>query len=343
MKVLVTGGAGYIGSHICLCLLKAGHQAVALDNFCNSTPAALERVSALLAQPVPIETGDIRDRALLDQLFTRYGFDAVIHCAGLKSVGESVRHPARYHDNNVNGSRHLLDAMIAAGVRQLIFSSSASVYDPTATPPCAEDAPLGPINPYGVSKLLVEQLIDQFVAADTNRQAILLRYYNPVGAYETGDIGECPRGIPNNLMPLVCNVAIGDQEKLSVFGGDYPTPDGTAIRDYIHVMDLAESHVAALDALSRTKGHPVRINIGTGQGCSVLELVHAFEKTTGIAIPLEIICRREGDVAISFADTRFAETFLGWKAYRDIHAMCQDAWRWRQQHPGKSCEISSEI
>jgi len=332
-KILVTGGAGYIGSHTCVELLGAGHDVVVLDNLSNARRESLARVAELAGRSCPFVEGDVRDRAALDALFRDHRVDAVIHFAGLKAVGESVEKPLLYWDNNVSGSVTLLEAMSAAGVRTMVFSSSATVYGDPASVPIREDFPVGtPTNPYGRSKLVVEQVLNDVAAADPSWSIALLRYFNPVGAHESGRIGEDPRDIPNNLMPYVSQVAVGRREALSIFGDDYPTPDGTGVRDYIHVVDLALGHVKALEKLAEGPGTRVW-NLGTGRGCSVLEVVRAFEKASGRAIPCRFVPRRPGDIARCFADPSKAQAELGWKAVRGLDAMCADSWRWQEQNP----------
>lgn len=330
--VLVTGGAGYIGSHTVLLLLEAGYPVVVLDNLTNSTPEALRRVEALTGRSAPLIEGDIRDTALLDQLFDEYDIGSVIHFAGLKAVGESVEQPLRYYDCNVVGSLRLLEAMDRAGVRSLVFSSSATVYGDPASVPIREDFPLSATNPYGATKLHIEDMLRDLHIADESWNLALLRYFNPVGAHESGQIGEDPRGIPNNLMPYIAQVAVGKRDRLSIFGGDYPTPDGTGVRDYIHVMDLAQGHLAALQAL-QDKGGLITTNLGTGRGYSVLEMVSAFAGASGREVPYEIVARRPGDVAQCYADPAYAEAVLGWKACRGIEDMCKDHWRWQERNP----------
>lgn len=330
--ILVTGGAGYIGSHTVVELLAAGHELLILDNFSNSSPKVLERIEQISGKrPVVIE-GDIRDAMLLEKLFAAYPVTSVIHFAGLKAVGESVAQPMRYYDNNVVGSLRLFEAMAKAGVYRLVFSSSATVYGDPHKVPIDESFPLQATNPYGRSKLVIEDMLRDIGLADPQWRVALLRYFNPVGAHASGLIGEDPQGIPNNLMPFVAQVAVGRREALSVFGGDYPTPDGTGVRDYIHVVDLARGHLAALAALDRQSGI-VPINLGTGRGYSVLEVVAAFEKASGQKIAYRIVDRRPGDIAACYADPARAREVLGWSADRDIDTMCADAWRWQSANP----------
>ncbi|MFZ2290334.1 MAG: UDP-glucose 4-epimerase GalE [Halopseudomonas yangmingensis] len=331
-RILVTGGAGYIGTHTCICLQQAGHQLVVLDNFSNSKPEALRRVRQISGQPLALIEGDIRDRALLDQLFEEQSIDAVIHFAGLKAVGESTAQPLRYYQNNVAGSLVLFEAMQAAGVRNLVFSSSATVYGDPARLPIDEDFPLSATNPYGRSKLIIEQMLSDLFLADPQWNIALLRYFNPVGAHPSGLIGEDPNGLPNNLLPYISQVAVGRLPQLQVFGTDYPTVDGTGVRDYIHVMDLAEGHVAALDWLGRKAGLRA-FNLGTGQGYSVLQMLQAFEQACGHSLAWKAVERRAGDVASCYADPQRAESELGWKATRTLQQICDDSWRWQSGNP----------
>lgn len=331
--ILITGGAGYIGSHACLEFLQAGYDVVVLDNLSNSSPEALKRVQKLTGRELAFVEGDIRHRAGLDALFQRHDIDAVIHFAGLKAVGESVEKPLLYYDNNVGGSVTLLQAMQTAGVKTIVFSSSATVYGDSASVPIREDFPVGrTTNPYGTSKLFIEKILQDLAISDPAWSIALLRYFNPVGAHESGQIGEDPQGIPNNLMPYITQVAVGRREFLNVFGDDYPTPDGTGVRDYIHVVDLAKGHVKAVEKLAEGPG--VRIwNLGTGQGYSVLDMVRAMEKASGRTIPYRIAPRRAGDVAQCWADPAKALQELGWWAERGLEAMCADAWRWQSMNP----------
>lgn len=330
--ILVTGGAGYIGSHTVVELLSAGHELLILDNFSNSSPRVLERIEQISGKRLSVIEGDIRDGALLEKLFAAYPINSVIHFAGLKAVGESVEQPLRYYDNNVVGSLCLFEAMAKAGVYKLVFSSSATVYGDPYTVPIDEGFPLQATNPYGRSKLIIEDMLRDIGQADPQWRVALLRYFNPVGAHASGLIGEDPQGIPNNLMPFVAQVAVGRRNELSVFGGDYPTPDGTGVRDYIHVVDLARGHLAALDALEGQSG-VIPINLGTGRGYSVLEVVAAFEKASGQPVPYRIVERRPGDVAACYADPLRAKELLGWSARLGIDAMCADAWRWQSANP----------
>lgn len=330
--ILVTGGAGYIGSHTVVELLAAGHELLILDNFSNSSPRVLERIEQIAGRRPSVIEGDIRDGALLEKLFATYPIASVIHFAGLKAVGESVEQPMRYYDNNVVGSLRLFEAMARAGVYRLVFSSSATVYGDPHTVPIDESFPLQATNPYGRSKLIIEEMLRDIGRADSQWRVVLLRYFNPVGAHSSGLIGEDPQGIPNNLMPFVAQVAVGRRAELSVFGGDYSTADGTGVRDYIHVVDLACGHLAALEALDGQSG-VVPVNLGTGRGYSVLEVVKAFEKASGQAVPYRIVDRRPGDIAACYADPLRARELLGWSAERDIDAMCADAWRWQSANP----------
>jgi UDP-glucose 4-epimerase len=330
--ILVTGGAGYIGSHTCVALLQAGYEVLVLDNFCNSKAESLHRVAAITGKTVPLVQGDVRDREVLRDIFGTHAIDGVIHFAGLKAVGESVEQPLVYYDNNVSGSVVLAEVMAEFGVRMLVFSSSATVYGDPASVPISEDFPLGATNPYGGSKLMVEQIYTDLANSDQAWRIALLRYFNPVGAHISGTMGEDPNGIPSNLMPYISQVAVGRREQLTVFGDDYPTADGTGVRDYIHVMDLAEGHVRALAWLQNQAGAHV-FNLGTGRGYSVLEVVSAFELASGRPVPYRISPRRAGDVAEVYADSAKAERELGWKAVRDIDIMCRDTWNWQKQNP----------
>lgn len=335
MHILVTGGAGYIGSHTCVALAEAGHRVSVLDNFTNSSPRVMERLALLTGTTPQLIEGDVRDRADLDRLFAADSVDAVIHFAGLKAVGESVADPLAYYDNNVAGTLTLLGAMARAQVKTLVFSSSATVYGDPATVPIREDFPLAATNPYGRTKLMVEEILADLYRADPSWKLARLRYFNPVGAHASGLIGEDPRGTPNNLLPFIAQVAVSRRERLTIFGDDYPTPDGTGVRDYIHVMDLAEGHLAALDALARrpTSEGMITVNLGTGHGVSVLEMVRAFEAASGRSIPFQVASRRPGDVASCYADPSRAQALLGWHARRGLAEMCQDAWRWQSMNP----------
>ena len=326
--VLVTGGAGYIGSHIVVELARVGHQPVIVDNFCNSTPSVIPRLARITGRAIPCVTADVRDKAALAKIFADHPIAAVVHCAGLKAVGEGETHPLSYYDNNIGGTIALVAAMTAAGVRRMVFSSSAAVYGQPDSNPVSEDAPLRPQNVYGRTKRIVEQLLEDLAAADRSWRIALLRYFNPAGAHSSAVIGEAPSGRPNNLVPLLGDVAAKNLAEIAVYGDDWPTSDGTGVRDYIHVMDLAAGHVAALAYLASTPG-AVALNLGTGRGHSVLELIAAFERACGRAIPRRIAPRRPGDVAAYYADPSRAENVLGVRARRDIDAICADAWRWQ--------------
>lgn len=332
MHILVTGGAGYIGCHTCVVLAERGHRVVIADNFSNSTPFVLQRLQQLMDAPVPCERVDLRHKDELAALFGRHRFDAVVHFAALKAVGESCEQPLEYFDNNIGGTINLLQAMQVAGVKRLVFSSSATVYGAPDAVPVREDAPLRVTNPYGRTKLVIEQLLADACAADARLRVANLRYFNPVGAHASGLIGEDPGGVPNNLMPYLCQVAVGRRDRLRVFGGDYPTVDGTGVRDYLHVVDLARAHVAALEYLQGGEGS-LTVNLGTGRGVSVLQLVAAFERACGGTIPVEIVERRAGDVAEVYADPSLAWRLLRWRAGLDVEAMCRDAWRWQSMNP----------
>lgn len=333
MRILVTGGAGYIGTHICLELMNRGMEPVVVDNFANSSPLAVGRVAEVAGQTIAWQAGDIRDSGFLNDIFDTYSFDAVIHLAGLKGVGDSKEQPLEYFDNNLGGGCTLLKAMRRAGVNQFVFSSSATVYGNATVIPVRESAPLSVVNPYGRTKLVMEQMIGDLCDSCGDFRAMSLRYFNPVGAHSSGRIGEDPRGTPGNLMPFIAQVAVGKRERLKIFGADYPTRDGTGVRDYLHVMDLARAHVSALDFLARCPGGCTTINIGRGRGVSVLELVDAFERVSGKSIPFEIVDRRLGDVAELWADPSLAKQLLGWRAELDVDQMCEDTWRWQQANP----------
>jgi UDP-glucose 4-epimerase len=331
MSIFVTGGAGFIGSHTCVELLNADYQVVVFDNFCNSHPESINRVEQITGKKVSVIRGDIRDKTSLEAALRQHECTAVIHFAGLKAVGESVENPLTYYDNNVYGTLCLLTAMIAAGVKTLVFSSSATVYGNPQYLPLAENHPLSTTNPYGRTKLIIEEMLrDHFYAAPDWRIGIL-RYFNPVGAHESGLIGEDPQGIPNNLLPFIAQVAAGRREKVNVLGNDYPTIDGTGVRDYIHVVDLAIGHLKALERLSEPQCFAV--NLGTGRGYSVLEIIKNFELASGRHIPYSIEPRRAGDVAECYSDPAFASELLGWRAQRNIETMCIDLWRWQQKNP----------
>ena len=332
--ILITGGAGYIGSHTTLELLQAGHAVAVIDNLSNSSAKTLDRVRALAGPSAQLHflKADVRDANALDGLFKAHDISGVIHFAGLKAVGESVAKPLQYFDNNLGSTFTLLQAMDRANVRRVVFSSSATVYGDPDTVPITESAKLQVTNPYGRTKLMCEQMLEDMRASNPAWQVAVLRYFNPVGAHQSGQIGESPNGIPNNLMPYVTQVAVGKREKLSIFGNDYPTIDGTGVRDYIHVVDLAKGHLAALNYLAQ-KQKSMTVNLGTGQGVSVKQLVDTFAQVTGKPIPHEYVARRAGDVAACYADTHLAFKELGWKAELDIVRMCQDAWRWQSQNP----------
>jgi UDP-glucose 4-epimerase len=332
MHILVTGGAGYIGSHTCVELLASGHDVTVLDNLSNSSEKALERVRTISGRGAGFVRADLRDADALRALFAAQRFDAVIHFAGLKAVGESVQLPLRYYDNNVTGTLRLLEAMAEAGLRRLVFSSSATVYGDPASVPIREDFPLSATNPYGRTKLFIEEILRDQHRADPRWDIVLLRYFNPVGAHPSGLIGEDPAGIPNNLLPYISQVAVGKLAQLNVWGDDYPTPDGTGVRDYIHVVDLALGHLAALE-LPAPEGAVRVFNLGTGRGYSVLDMIGAFQAACGRPIPYRVAPRRAGDVATCYADPSSAAAGLGWRATRGIEAMCADAWRWQSANP----------
>ena len=325
MRVLVTGGAGYIGSHTCVELLNAGHEIVIVDNFVNSKPAALEAIRKITGKDFAFVEADLRDRDAMMKVFDDHAIDAVIHFAGLKAVGESVAKPLEYYDNNLYGFIVLAEAMRAHGVKQFVFSSSATVYGMNNPVPFKEDMPTSATNPYGYTKVMIEQMLRDIAKADPEWRICLLRYFNPIGAHESGLIGEDPNGIPNNLLPYVAKVATGELKELSVFGDDYDTPDGTGVRDYIHVVDLALGHLAALNYVSEHAG-AIAVNLGTGHGTSVLEIVHAFEKASGRKVAYRIAPRRAGDIASCYADTTLAAELFHWHATRDIDDMCRDTW-----------------
>lgn len=333
MKILVTGGAGYIGSHTCVELLNAGHEVVVIDNLSNSKEESIRRVQEIAGRPLDFYKVDLLDRPALDAVLDAHSVDAAIHFAALKAVGESVTIPLSYYHNNLTGTINLIYALRRHGAKNLVFSSSATVYGEINEPPLREDMPrAAATNPYGWTKLMMEQIFEDVQKAEPDWNMIMLRYFNPVGAHPTGRIGEDPNGIPNNLLPYVTGVAVGKYPFLRVWGNDYPTPDGTPIRDYIHVVDLAIGHVRALEKLSTNPGYDI-YNLGTGRGYSVLEVVHAFEKAWGKKLPWKFMERRPGDLVVSYADPSKAERELGWKAQRDIDAMCADAWRWQSMNP----------
>lgn len=333
MAILVTGGAGYIGSHTCVELLNAGYEAVVLDNLCNSSEKSLERVKQITGKEVAFYKGDILDRGILDKIFAENKIECCIHFAGLKAVGESVQKPWEYYHNNIAGTLTLVDAMRAHGCKNIIFSSSATVYGNPAQIPITEECPKGQCtNPYGWTKSMLEQILTDIQKADTQWNVILLRYFNPIGAHKSGLIGENPNGIPNNLMPYITQVAVGKLKELGVFGNDYDTPDGTGVRDYIHVVDLAVGHVKALKKIEENAGLCI-YNLGTGQGYSVLDIVKNFEKANGVQIPYSIKPRRAGDIATCYSNADKAEKELGWKAENGILQMCEDSWRWQKNNP----------
>ncbi|WP_027390800.1 UDP-glucose 4-epimerase GalE [Chrysiogenes arsenatis] len=332
--ILITGGAGYIATHTLVTLIEAGFHPFVIDNFSNSSPVALERVAQITGRQIPNAKVDIRDEAGLRNLFTHHTIRAVIHFAGLKAVGESVANPLAYYDNNVAGTITLCRVMAEFGCKTLVFSSSATVYGDPASVPICEDFPLSATNPYGRTKLMIEDILRDLTHTDTQWRIALLRYFNPIGAHPSGLIGEDPHGIPNNLLPFIAQVAVGKRSQLAVFGSDYPTPDGTGVRDYIHVLDLAKGHVCALQALTNPPTPmPLTVNLGTGRGYSVLEVIRAFEKASGRQIPFEIAPRRAGDVAQCYADPTLAAKLLGWRAEYEIEQMCADGWRWQSMNP----------
>jgi len=330
--VLVTGGAGYIGSHTCIALDEAGFDFVVFDNLCNSSLESLKRVEKIINKDINFIEGDIRNKSDLQKAFDTYKIDSVIHFAGWKAVGESVQMPLEYFDNNVNGTLVLCQVMNDNNCKKIVFSSSATVYGDPHTTPIKEDFPLSATNPYGRSKLFIEEILRDLFISDNNYQIVLLRYFNPVGAHKSGTIGEDPNGIPNNLMPFISQTAVGKQEHLSIFGGDYDTPDGTGVRDYIHVVDLAQGHVNALQKIS-SLNEVLTVNLGTGNGYSVLDMVKAFEKASQKKVAYEVVARRPGDIATCFADPSYAYEQLGWSATRGVEEMCEDSWRWQSQNP----------
>lgn len=332
MAILVTGGAGYIGSHTCVELLNRGHEVVVVDNLSNSSEEALTRVEKITGKKITFYKADILDKEALHTIFKENVIDSVIHFAGLKAVGESVKKPLEYYHNNICGTLVLCEVMRAHGVKKIVFSSSATVYGTPKTVPITEDFPLSTTNPYGSTKLMLEQILTDLNIADSKWNVILLRYFNPIGAHESGTIGEDPKGIPNNLVPYITQVAVGKLEKLSVFGDDYDTVDGTGVRDYIHVVDLAIGHVKAIEKLQEDKGVSI-YNLGTGNGYSVLEMVKSFEKASGKKIPYVINPRRAGDIATCYADASKAKRELGWEAVRGLEKMCEDSWRWQSANP----------
>jgi UDP-glucose 4-epimerase len=332
MKILVTGGAGYIGTHTCIELIKAGYDIVVVDNLCNSSLESLNRVEGLVGCNIPFYKVDVRDKIALTRVFEQHSIDGVIHFAGLKAVGESVKKPIEYYDTNVGGTFILADIMRGFGCKTFVFSSSATVYGDPHMAPIKEDFPLSVTNPYGRSKLMIEEFLQDVFVADDSWHIALLRYFNPIGAHKSGLIGEDPNDIPNNLIPYISQVAAGKLGKLSIFGGDYDTPDGTGVRDYIHVVDLAKGHVKALQALE-DKPQVLIVNLGTGNGYSVLDMVKAFERVSGRDVPYQIVDRRPGDIATCYADPAYAAEKLDWKAEYELDEMCEDTWRWQLQNP----------
>ena len=333
MAILVTGGAGYIGSHTCIELLNAGYEVVVVDNLCNSCRESLNRVEKITGKKVTFYEADLLDQEAVEEIFSKESIDSVIHFAGLKAVGESVEKPLEYYYNNITGTLILCDVMRNHGVKSIVFSSSATVYGSPKTVPIKEDFPLSVTNPYGRTKLMQEEIFRDFAVADPEWNIILLRYFNPIGAHKSGLIGENPKGIPNNLLPYVTQVAVGKLKCLGVFGDDYDTPDGTGVRDYIHVVDLAVGHVKAIEKIEAMKGGVLTYNLGTGVGYSVLDIVKNFEKASGVTIPYEIKPRRAGDIATCYADASLAKKELGWEAVRGIKEMCEDSWRWQKNNP----------
>ena len=337
--LLVTGGLGFIGSHVCVELLARGNKLVVIDSLCNSKIEVHARIESIAGKLLTLVRADVRDYRRLQDIFSKFPIEGVLHFAGLKAVGDSVREPVRYYRSNVHSALTLCQVMEEFGVKRLIFSSSATVYGSAGVPPFDENAPLAPANPYGQAKLMVEQILSDMARADPEWRICALRYFNPVGAHESGMLGEDPNDIPNNLMPYVCQVASGKRKTLQIFGGDYQTPDGTGIRDYIHVTDLSKGHVAALEKLDSMSGM-VPVNLGTGRGYSVLEVVQAFQAASGRKIPYEIAERRSGDVAISYAYPTRSQHLLGWRAEKGLHDMCVDAWRWQLKNPDGYAELS---
>jgi UDP-glucose 4-epimerase len=331
MTIMVTGGAGYIGSHTCVELISKGYSTVIFDNFCNSQTEVLNRIERITGASPAVVQGDVRDRDLLKTTMNKYQCSAVIHFAGLKSVADSVAQPLEYYDNNVLGTLRLIQAMQDTNVRKLVFSSSATVYGEPITLPFKEDHRLLPVNPYGRTKLIVEEMLSDLASSSDSFKIAVLRYFNPVGAHESGLIGEDPSGVPNNLMPFVAQVAVGRRPHLSVFGADYDTPDGTGVRDYVHVMDVAAGHLRALECLEKQR--LIKVNLGTGRGTSVLELAHAFSRASGKDIPVVFAPRRKGDTACSYACPDLAQQTLGWRAKRDLNDMCNDTWKWQSSNP----------
>jgi len=333
MSILVTGGAGYIGSHTCISLIEAGYDIIVFDNFSNASKESIRRVEKIVGKSIPVMEGDIRNKEDLSKVFNTFHIDAVIHFAGLKAVGESVEQPLKYYDNNITGTIQLCEVMAEYGCKSIVFSSSATVYGDPHTTPIMEDFPLSVTNPYGRSKLFIEEMLQDLYHADNDWRIILLRYFNPVGAHKSGTIGEDPNGIPNNLMPYITQTAIGKLSTLSIFGNDYDTHDGTGVRDYIHVVDLAEGHIKALHKLTTLKDGVLTVNLGTGIGYSVLDMVQAFEKASGKKVSYQIAPRRTGDVAKCYADPSYAKEVLAWETKKDINQMCEDSWRWQSNNP----------
>ncbi|WP_432823720.1 UDP-glucose 4-epimerase GalE [Trichloromonas sp.] len=332
MNVLVTGGAGFIGSHTVVELLQAGQQVVVVDNLSNSSPVVLQRIAEITGSAPQFVEADICDRSALQQIFAAHRPEAVIHFAGLKAVGESVEKPLAYYQNNIAGTATLCEVMAEYGCKRLVFSSSATVYGDPQQLPIKEDAPTGATNPYGRTKLFIEEMLRDLHASDPDWRIVILRYFNPVGAHASGRIGENPKGIPNNLFPFITQVAVGQRKQLSVFGSDYPTVDGTGVRDYIHVVDLAIGHLRALERLAAAPGLVI-CNLGTGQGYSVLQMIAAFSRVSGCEIPYQLVPRRSGDIAACWADPGYAKEELGWQAERDLEMMCRDGWHWQQGNP----------
>ena len=330
--VLVTGGAGYIGSHTCIALHEAGFDFIVFDNLCNSSSESLQRIEKIINKKIKFIEGDIRSKENMQKAFEMYEIDSVIHFAGLKAVGESVELPLKYYDNNISGTLVLLEVMQEYNCKKIVFSSSATVYGDPHTTPIKEDFPLSCTNPYGRTKLFIEEMLRDVYRADSNLKIVILRYFNPVGAHQSGTIGEDPNGKPNNLMPFIAQTAVGKREFLSVFGDDYDTIDGTGVRDYIHVVDLAQGHVNSLQKISSLDG-VLTVNLGTGNGYSVLEMVAAFEKASGKKVAYKIAPRREGDIASCFADPAYAKEVLGWSATKELNEMCEDSWRWQSNNP----------
>ena len=335
MQILVTGGAGYIGSHTLIELHKAGYDFVVYDNLSNSSKESLKRVEKIINNNIIFEEGDIRDKVRLDEIFKKYSIESVIHFAGLKAVGESMEKPLSYYDNNIVGTLKLLEVMKENNCKKIVFSSSATVYGNPQEMPIKENFPIGgTTNPYGTSKYMIERILEDLYISDNSFKIAILRYFNPVGAYESGEIGEDPNGIPNNLMPFITQVAVGKREFLSIFGSDYDTADGTGVRDYIHVVDLAYGHVKAIDYLNKTaQKEPLKVNLGTGKGYSVLDMVKAFEKASGQKINYKLVDRRAGDIAKCYADPTTAKEILDWEAKKSIDDMCADSWRWQSNNP----------